>query len=207
MNDPIDSLQQHTQQYWNSDGLAEIAIGAFFLLLSLNFFGILLLPNGPVRIFLGVAGTPLLIILAIWGGKSGIEVLKTRLTYPRTGYLAYRKPSKKRRWISLAIGVAITGLLLFLIYIFNPESGAWMPLADGIFLGLLLLLINRGILRFYLLAAASFLSGFLLVYANAAGNLGHAAFYGLMGIALVLSGSLTLRSYLIGNPSAAEDES
>ncbi len=40
MKDSIDSLQQHTQQYWNIDGLAEIAIGVFFLLLSLNFFGI-----------------------------------------------------------------------------------------------------------------------------------------------------------------------
>lgn len=206
MKDSIDSLQQHTQQYWNIDGLAEIAIGVFFMLLSLNFFGILLLPNGPARIFLGIAGFPLLVILAIWAGKRGVELLKTRLTYPRTGYLAYQRPSKKRRWISLAIGVVVTGLLLFLIYIFNPQSGAWMPLADGIFLGMLLLFINRGFRRFYLLAAASFLSGLLLAYANVAGNLGHAAFYGLMGIALVLSGSLTLRSYLIENPSAAEDE-
>ena len=206
MKDSIDSLQQHTQQYWNIDGLAEIAIGVFFLLLSLNFFGILLLPNGLVRLFLGVAGAPLLVILALWAGKRGVEALKTRLTYPRTGYLAYRRPSKKHRWISLAIGVVITGSLLLLIYVFNLKSGAWMPLADGIILGMLLLLINRGLLRFYLLAAASFLSGFLLAYANAAGNLGHAAFYCLMGSALVLSGSLTLCSYLNENPSAAEDE-
>jgi hypothetical protein len=206
MKDSIDSVQQHTQQYWNIDGLAEIAIGIFFLLLSLNFFAIIFLPNGPVRLFLGVAGTPLLVILAIWAGKRGVEALKTSLTYPRTGYIAYHRPSKKRRWISLAIGVVITGLLLFLIYVFNLKSGAWMPLADGIFLGMLLLLINRGLLRFYLLTALSFLSGFLLAYANATGNLGHAAFYGLMGSALVLSGSLTLRSYLIRNPSAVEDE-
>jgi len=101
MKDSIDSLQQHTQQYWNIDGLAEIAIGGFFLLL---------------------------------------------------------------------------------------------------------LLINRGFSRFYLLAAASFLSGLLLAYANAAGNLGHAAFYGLMGAALILSGALTLRAYLLKNTLVTEDE-
>jgi len=206
MKDSIDSLQQHTKQYWNIDGLAEIAIGGFFLLFSLNFFGIVLLPNGPVRIILGIAGTPLLVILAIWVGKRAVEALKIRLTYPRTGYIAYQQPPKKRRWIALAIGAVITGLLLLLIYIFNPGTGAWMPLVDGIFLGLLLLLINRGFLRFYLLAAASFLSGLLLAYANAAGNLGHAAFYGLMGTALVLSGLLTLRAYLYKNPQMTEDE-
>ena len=207
MKDSIDSLQQHTQQYWNIDGLAEIAIGGFFLLLSLNFFGIVLLPDGPIRIILGVAGTPLLVILAIWVGKRGVEILKTRLTYPRTGYIAYQQPSKKRRWISWIIAAVITGLLIILIYIFDLGPGAWMPLVDGIFLGLLLLLINRGFLRFYLLAAASFLSGLLLAYANVAGNLGHAAFYGLMGTALVLSGALTLRAYLFKNPLVTEDGS
>ncbi len=207
MKDSLDSLQQRTQQYWNIDGLAELGIGGFFILLSLNFFGIALLPGGPIRVFLGVAGMPLLVILAIWIGRRGVDALKARLTYPRTGYLAYQKPSRKRRWITFAIGILITGLILFLIFIFNPKSAGWMPLLDGIFLGLLLLVINHGTMRFYLLATASFLSGLLLAYLDFSGNLGHAAFYGLMGIAMVLSGVLTLRDYLRRNPRELEAES
>lgn len=207
MKDSLDSLQQRTQQYWNIDGLAELAIGGFFILLSLNFFGIALLPDGPIRVILGVAGMPLLVVLAIWIGRRGVDALKIRLTYPRTGFLAYKKPSRKYRRITFAIGILITGLLLLLVFIFDPKSGGWMPLLDGIFLGLLLLVINHGILRFYLLTITSFLSGLLLAFADISGNLGHAAFYGIMGIALVLSGAFTLRDYLHHNPRQLEVES
>lgn len=207
MKDQLDSLQHRTQQYWNIDGLAELGIGSFFILLSLNFFGIVLLPDGPIRVVLGVLGMPILVILAVWFGRRGMDALKARLTYPRTGFLTYKKTSGKRRWIIFTIGILITGLLLFLIFIFNPKSGGWMPLLDGVFLGLLLLVINHGILRFYLLAAISFLSGLLLAYLDFSGNLGHAAFYGMMGIAMLLSGALTLRDYLHHNPRQLETES
>jgi hypothetical protein len=178
------------------DGLGEITIGALFILLGL-FFGssTLLPPRSPLAVIYAL-GLPLLFIGFAKISRQVITTLKARYTYPRTGYIAFRRPQARRRWVTMATGGAISLSLIVLARALETDLQNWMPLLDGVLLGLILLYIGLGLFRYYLLSAAAFLAGILLSLTQVGGNLGHAVFYAAMGLVLLVSGGLTLRSYL-----------
>lgn len=203
MNANLKQLSQRTQSYWWIDGLAEIAIGFLFLLLSLVFYAQARFAGSPTS-FLIILSLPVVIIA--WGRLGGriVQRLKTSLTYPRTGYVAYARSSPRRRKVVLAIGLSITFGLILLMSLSGEGLSAWMALLDGMLLGFVLLVAAPGLLRFYLLAAASLLCGLLISLAGVAGNLANAAFYAGMGLLLAISGLLTLASYLRQAPTRPE---
>jgi hypothetical protein len=200
MKTQINEFTRRTHRYWMVDGLAEIAIGGLFLLISLVLLASTLLTPGLLQALLPALGLPLFIIGGSRIMSRLLDKLKARTTYPRTGFVAYPPRSAAHRRIIWSLGAGLTLILLAFVAIMGPSSQTWMPLLDGLLLGLVLLFVSQGVPRFYLLSGLAFLVGLLLSLGHAGGDLGHGLFYGIMGLLLIISGSLTFRSYLRRNP-------
>lgn len=204
----IKEVEQRVKRYWYTDGIAELAGGGMFLLLGL-YFGIQghLGEQSLTSVILQVS-LALLMIGGAFGARRLINTLKTRLTYPRTGYVEYRvneKEAKVRRyWVAgAAMMVAIASILL-VDYIRSLDA---MVLVTGLLVGIIFIALrgkSSGLKRFYLLGGFSILLGIALSFSglSQAYNLG--LFYGLVGIVILISGGLVLRWYLGQNPLPGE---
>jgi hypothetical protein len=194
-NDELTHYKRRAIRYWFEDGLGELLIGAIFLAFGLFNYAITVLSRrSPLAYLLGLALLPLIL-----GGflfiRRMLVVLKERLTYPRTGYISYLRPPRKRRYL---LPAAIL-MVLFLVNLANaaiPNHRDLSALLDGLVLAALLLLSGQGLFRFTLLAGLSFLIGLGLFLSGLEGYPAHGAFFALAGLALLISGGRTLWRYL-----------
>jgi len=197
----LDRAAQRAQQYWLTDGIAELVMGGFFVLLGVYFGGQAILPEDS---FLASMWTPAM-LLVIVGGSIGarafIRTLKERLTYPRTGYVAYHRPDKKRRWITLLFAMGMA-MLVSALFASAPAALAWIPGVSGLMFGAFWLFYahRRGVARFYALAALSAVAGSAISFSGLDEVRGLPLFYVVMGLAFLVSGSFALRSYLRRTP-------
>ena len=206
MKDDINYHVQRTRQYWHVDGLAELVAGGIFILLGAYFFALATLPPSSLLNILLQAGFALIFIGSLLLGKRLVSALKARLTFPRTGFVAYRRANGRSRWISAGLALIMAALVAALVAT-APASLAWMPAITGLVVaGVWLLFASRvGLPRFFLLAIASLSFGMGLSLARLGDIPGLAIYYPLMGFILLLSGGLTLRSYLKQAPAPQEE--
>ena len=195
----IEKIEKRTVQSFYSDGLAEIAIGLIFLLLGGYFFAQAVVPEGSA---LGSALSVLFVLVIVSSGflvSRILRFLKRRITYPRTGYVAFKKKelSPKRRVATMIIGGIIGGSLAAL-YGLSPSLKTLFPALNGILFAIAVLLFANkvGLIRFYILAAASAVIGFAVTAAGVGDTKGISLYYGLFGAAVIISGLATLVAYL-----------
>jgi hypothetical protein len=192
-------IERRTKQYFYNDGLTEIAVGIVLLMLGVYFFGSVALPaNSLVRTWLDAA-----FILVIFAGifivRRLVRFLKFRITYPRTGYVSYKKKSGGRRRGAVAgVSGGIVAAALSVLLAVSPSMKAWMPALNGFGLSLAVFLLARRteIARYYVLAAASAVIG-LAVALKGIGDLeGVSLYYAVFGAAVITSGLVALILYL-----------
>ncbi len=98
------------RRYWIADGLAEIVVGAGFvgmaLILWLDAY-----PAWPHTAWWRLARTAYIIAFVL-GARRVVQHLKWRLTYPRTGYLAYPRGAFDRRLLVALLAAAALALAL-----------------------------------------------------------------------------------------------
>jgi MFS family permease len=201
----IEKIEKRTVQSFYSDGLTEISLGLIFLLLGGYFFAQAAAPEGSA---LGSALSVLfflVIVSACFLVNRILRFLKRRITYPRTGYVAFKKkePSPKRRAATMIVG-GIIGASLAALYGLSPSFKALFPALNGLLLAIAVLLIANkiGLARFYVLSAASAVIGFAVTAAGVGDIKGISLYYGLFGAAVTLSGLATLIVYLRKSPRA-----
>jgi hypothetical protein len=204
----VDQVQQRVRRYWFEDGIAELGTGAFFVLLGLYFALQGYLGEGSLMGGILRVSMVLLFILGFYLVRRLIQALKARITYPRTGYVEYRvdeKNAKLRRAIA-AVAAAVVAAALVVLY--RSVSGVdLVVLVSGAAVALILMLLPAragGIQRFYILGALSLALGIVLSLSGLPQAYGLALYDCLMGIAIMISGGLTLHRYLKENPSVAE---
>jgi hypothetical protein len=93
-NSAILDAKRHARDYWDIDGLPALLVGANTVLL-----GVLWLPTDRHRSWWGAALVlGLCALLFLSESKKTLEWLKSRITYPRTGYVAAPQadPDSKR---------------------------------------------------------------------------------------------------------------
>lgn len=195
----IEKIEKRTVQSFYSDGLAEIAIGLIFLLLGGYFFAQAVVPEGSA---LGSALSVLFVLVIVSSGflvSRILRFLKRRITYPRTGYVAFKKKeqSPKRRVATMIIGGIIGGSLAAL-YGLSPSLKTLFPALNGILFAIAVLFIANkiGLIRFYILAAVSAVIGFAVTAAGVGDVKGVSLYYGLFGAAVIISGLASLAIYL-----------
>ncbi len=207
MNDDLKGIERRPIQYFYSDGLIEIAIGVIFLLLGGIIFGQSVLPeNSPVGHILTILFVLILISSGFLVGRI-LRFLKNRLTYPRTGYVEYKKkaPNPRRKRAAAIVG-AVVGAALSGLVAAAPSVRLWLPALNGLLLGLAVYLFWRraGVSRFLILAGASALVGIGIALAGVADIKGIGLYYVLFGAAVIISGLVTFAGYWRRSRTAME---
>jgi uncharacterized membrane protein len=205
--DPVRSAQKRINAYWYEDGIPEMAGGAIILVIGLTLLASDLLPEA-LRGWLTGLGLPAISLAMAFGLRRVMQVMKERITYPRTGYIAYRKSSPRRLIIVASMAVVISVLNIVLINKLDESLAIKLPslllsLAAAVFS------LYRGLqahlARFYVLAALSFvLAPIVLTLAQPPYDMG--IFLSVFGMAWLVSGALTFRGYLRKYGSTPGDE-
>lgn len=198
MENPTDRLIRRTQSYWYSDGLAEIGFTIICIILAAYFYGQATLSPDSLLFRILDIGFLLILLLGILITRKVITILKTRLTYPRTGYVSYKQPKPAQKLGSIALAIITSGILILIISLGSNNIEAYLPIVTGILLAAVLSLIafSSRVFRFYLLAVISALLGSGLTLSGVGDMLGLSYYYGGMGLVVLISGLLVLRDYL-----------
>ena len=211
MNSNLSDVEQRVNRYWYSDGLAEIFGGGMFLLLAVYFALQDFL--GPDSMLSGIlqASLALLMIGGAFVSRRMINSLKTRLTYPRTGYVEYRvnkKDAGRKRILVFILAFTISALTIAFVGIFKSFNS--IVAVTGFIVGIILVLLRgkaSGLFRFYVLGVISLLLGFAISTTGLPEGYALGLYYGLMGVCFLISGGLTLTHYLHENPRPADGQS
>jgi hypothetical protein len=204
-----DSFQRtalRTRQYFNVDGLIELAFGCLFLIWALQYILTDRIPSA-INSVLNLASILLVPLLFITVGA-----VKKRITYPRTGYLMPRNPpnSAKIRAIGLVLSISAVGGLTTWFLLKSAPSGHpsdvdWVLFVLSVVFALILVFIGQGLPRFYWLAGLSIIAGAVIVMLQIPDwKFRNALFYIILGGGLLISGGRTLWTYLRQNPRRQE---
>jgi len=206
MQTNLSDVEGRVKRYWYTDGLGELIGGGMFILLGIyfalqNFVGQDSMLGGILQVSL-----ILLLIGLVWIGRRLINTLKTRLTYPRTGYVELRvndKENRLRRGIAIVLAFTISVLTFSFVLIFKSFDS--IVAVTGFVVGMILLLLRAksGVPRFYILGGVSIALGFLISVSKLSSGYSLGLYYGLMGLCFMISGGLTLRHYLMEHPLPA----
>lgn len=208
MKDETAQIEQRVKRYWYSDGIGEMMGGVMFFLLAIYFSLEQYLGDESFIGGMLQAGFILLLIGGVFVGRRVVNIIKTRITYPRTGYVEYR--TNTRNAVLMRVLAAFTAMIVASISIFVArrfDSIDAMVAVTGVLVAVILIVKQGwsfGVGRFYFLSAASLVFGGILSVSGFASGYNLGLFYGLMGIAFVISGGLTLKSYLRENPFPME---
>lgn len=201
MADRIEKLIKESYQYFYVDGLPELATGVIFTLTGAWLVLMAIVEQGTLTALLVAIGLPLLLIGGVFLINRLLKGLKERITYPRTGFVSYRRESNGQdRWAIMAVA-----LLIIVVSFFLPEEWNEMPLAIGGILGAVLILLGSrlGLRRFFFLGALAILFGiFAVIFFDEV--LGSGITFLGVGLAEVLIGGLFLAKYLRSHPEQGE---
>ena len=206
----IKQIEKHVKRYWYTDGIAELASGGMFLLLGL-YFGVLgYFEEGSLVSVILQASMVLVMIGGAFGVRWLVNTLKSRLTYPRTGYVEYRvneKDAKIRRYV--VAGVAMIIAIASIVLVDTIHGLDSMVLITGVLVGIIFIALrgkSSGLQRFYVLGGLAIMLGFGLAYTQLPQAYTLSLFYGLLGVAILISGGLVLQRYLAENPATSEND-
>jgi hypothetical protein len=200
----IENTLNRAYAHWLKDGIFEIGLGVLFtgvgaLRAIIHFAGqksaaYYWLSGGLLVFMIGVA----------WGGKRFGEALKERITYPRTGYMAFKPRTYNIKnilaFIALLIFGGILGGMLGILSTQpnQQEIGGIVPITQGIVGALAFTFAAQRIelKRFYYLAVFSLGIGLVIGALGVGVVLGGSFFYLSIGLALVVTGSVALVQFL-----------
>jgi len=211
MKSNLSDVEQRVNRYWYSDGLGELIGGCMFILLGIYFA--LQDYLGPDSMLSGILQVSLVLLLigGAFVSRRLINSLKTRLTYPRTGYVEYRvnqKQARSKRVLAFVLAFTVAALAVAFVSIFKSFDS--MVAVTGFIVGMILVLLrakSSGLTRFYFLGALSALLGLAISTSGLSNGYALGLYYASMGVCFLLSGGLTLAHYLHENPLPAEGQS
>lgn len=207
--DPLQNAQKRAMQYWYVDGTFEFSFGGICLILAAYFYVSHLLTDS----WMGGLMMVFFILVMLGGGwlvNRLVMSMKELITFPRTGYVSFARKTGSSRWgraLLLGSVAGIISALMTLLLANRPIGFDWMVTASGLLFGAVVTYLGfrTGAARFFVNAAISFALGIALGFVNLPENLGLAVFYGLLGLALLIVGGISLWQYLRQNPNVQSD--
>ncbi len=205
--DPLHDATERSQRYWVSDGIPLIVMGAFWLTWGSALFLPLIFPGHAIARFMSII---VILAMALAGVlmKPIIHRWKERVTFPRTGYIELRQPSKAVRY---AI-VIVTGLVAFVISLlvrFDDRTfREWLPLGLGLLLaaGMLHASWKMRSVRLALFSAVIAAAGVVAFLTHLNDDFSYGLTMFVAGLCCVTEGALMFRSYLHAHPAPSGDE-
>jgi hypothetical protein len=214
MKSEIEKIEKRPIQYWYEDGLNEMAFGIIGLSLGVYFWIRTRIPLGSAwHVPWALAMIPLLLIeIPLFNRMIG--ALKQKLTYPRTGFVSYKRPGGKRIKFSI-LGALVGGTTAIAYGLLRsdvfPEGTAISasPLVTGFILAAAFVWIGMktGVFRFFVTAMISALAGIALALAGLAEMAALGAYWGILGASHCVSGAFVFVRYLRRHPATETDPS
>jgi hypothetical protein len=211
MKSNLIDVEQRINRYWYTDGLGELIGGSMFLLLGLYFALQDYLGQDTMLSGILQASLVLLMIGGAYISRRLINAMKTRITYPRTGYVEYKvnqKEAKSKRVMAFVLAFAVAALAVAFAGMFKSFDS--MVAVTGFIVGMILVLLrakSSGLTRFYFLGALSMILGLMTSRSGLSNGYALGLYYALMGVCFLVSGGVTLLHYLHENPLPAEGQS
>ncbi|OGD21413.1 MAG: hypothetical protein A2W03_15230 [Candidatus Aminicenantes bacterium RBG_16_63_16] len=198
-DDEIKDIEKRTRQYFYEDGFIEIAVGILFLMLGGYFFATVALPaTSRIKSWLD-ASFVLVILAGLFLVGRLVRFLKFRITYPRTGYVAYKKKeATPRRRAAAAVSGGVIGAAFSVLLAVSPSVRAWLPALNGLLIAFACHLFARraDVMRFHILAVVSAVIGLAVALAGIGDIKGISLYYGVFGAAMIVSGIVAFSLYL-----------
>jgi hypothetical protein len=202
MTDQVDETVRRVHKYLYDDGLIEIGVGILFIVVGLGLIAFVAIQDNTI---MGVALIAGLLVLATGGAlftKRALEAVKERVTYPRTGYVSYRfEETNRGRWL-----VPAAALLVLMLSLFLPEEPTRVSSMIGAWRCVIICSLGYRLKlrRFYAIGSIALLAGVSasLLFEDEA--IGAGVTFSITGLALVISGALTLSAYLRQHPMVDE---
>ncbi len=220
MTTELDEKQLRAKQYWYVDGTYEFNMAGIFLLLTVYFLLLAKFEGTKLGSVLSV-----IMVLVFIGGiflvNWLIQQLKNRVTFPRTGYVSYKRISGKKRIVRMVIVGAVAGTIAalisaavisssaeFIVRISQDYSLKGLPGVTGLLMAVAATIfgIRMRISRFYFVALLSIIIGTATMFIQVDMNTGLALYYGTMGVALLIIGGFVLSTYLRSTTPSAETD-
>ena len=131
----LDEIARRPQRYWDIDGLPELMMGLLWMLWGGAWLIGDTLPHGW-RSSAYWTAVPALLVLSGFASVWATKRLKERLTFPRTGYVDWKEPSRKARLGAAAVAM-VTAMVLVAVA-GNRTLGTERPVAPvlGVILSL-----------------------------------------------------------------------
>ena len=208
MKDKIGQIMRKTYGYWWVDGLAEIGMGLMFGILGGYNYLLITLHLSTTASMSMAFGEPL-VFLACWFAYGRlVRWTKERLTYRRTGYVAYQQKNRqdrtKRAIISAVLGITMA---LTVTYI-GPEVlkiNSLVMICGVMALVTLFLAIWHGVNRLILLAVVQFALGLWVSTLPLEPELGSTLLMAAIGAVWLLSGIIVFIIYLVRTKPVGEE--
>ncbi len=202
MTDPVDDTVRRVHRYLYEDGLIEIGVGILFIVVGLGLIAFVAIQDNTIMGVTLIAG---LLALSIGGAlftKRALEVIKERVTYPKTGYVSYRSDETNRgRWLA-----PVAAMLLLILSLFLPKELTRISSMIGALMFVIICSLGYRLRlrRFYAIGSIALLAGASasLLFLDEA--LGAGITFSVAGLALLVSGALTLSTYLRRHPMVDE---
>jgi len=202
MSSQIDQVMRKTQAYWYEDGFVEMASGWVFLVVAALLAAEGLVPRDSAFVPIFQIGLPVLAVATGIPVASLVMILKRHVTYPRTGFVRLHFDASRLRWMVAFVAFAAAVVIVL--------GGKWLDnvtAVGGLVMGAAFATIGLrvGALRFYVLAVwVSALGLSVGLMTTLAESWQIAALMAGAAVALIVSGLLALRGYLLHNPPAQE---
>ncbi|HLO17965.1 MAG TPA: hypothetical protein VK206_24255 [Anaerolineales bacterium] len=210
MQSNLSDIEQRVKRYWYTDGIGELIGGGMFILLGIYFALQEFLGQNSIVSGILQASLVLVMIGLMLISRRLINTLKTRLTYPRTGYVEYQVNERNIRWrqvLALVLGLVTAALTMIFVRLFQFFDS--IVAVTGFIVAVILVVLrtkSAGLARFYVLGAVSLILGLALSISGLRNGYSLGLFYGLMGTCFIISGGSTLQRYLKENPLPADAE-
>lgn len=121
----LDEISRRPQKYWHVDGLPELMMGLLWMIWGAAWlFGQTLPHDWKWNLYW--TATPALLALSGYAAVWATKLLKARISFPRTGYVAWKEPT---RAVNLAAAAIAMLAAMVLVAVLRNEATGERPVA------------------------------------------------------------------------------
>jgi hypothetical protein len=203
MSNELKESQRRAIRYFYADGTFEYGFGLLFLILAGYFYA----ETHAIGWLSAIVDVSLVVVL-ICGAyliKFLTRKLKERITYPRTGYVSYRRETGIKRGWRIVLGFIVGGIVaggISLLVSNQDIKIAILTLISGTLFGLVLSFLGwrTSVRRFYMLGLLSAVMGVTMAFSGLGFYPSLVGYYAGFAVVLFLTGTCVLLTYMRQNP-------
>lgn len=208
----VNEITQRAQRHWMEDGLVELMLGLLMFTQMGVYMGASALPDGPLMKFVSTFGAQAVVLGITLAIFAGFKRLKARVSFPRTGYVAFPKPTWKLRTSILGIFAVVFVISLGVTMLQSAEKEQISWLAAPAFAVFFATCCIGGGLKHK--QPSMLWEGLLTVlfgvyltwFTSLRGIEGMGTLMILVGLSMAILGGFRFRRYLKANPNPRETE-